>query len=238
MSELKEEKLKKGYQTGVAPVPFEPHSCFNKSWVLQLNHHEQINHFICLVCKQVANIPVEIKCFQHEDMDETLIAGENCLKQFLTENNNMCPVQPHDDCKYYKIKPLRLQINDLVVMCPRQFQQELSTPGRIEEGKISKMCDFKDKIKNLNDHLNNSCPLKLLECWFKPFGCEDSYIGHELEEHLITNMKQHFHLVMKEFSLMQQTIQRLKDEAGKLQTQNEKMKLEMEFKEKNNMKIF
>ncbi|ETN99420.1 hypothetical protein RFI_38054, partial [Reticulomyxa filosa] len=143
-------------------------------------------------------------------MDETLIAGENCLKQFIT-NNSTCPIQPHDDCQYSVIKPMRRLINDLTVICPRQFQQELQTSGRNEEGQtfgsMAVICDFKGKIKDISDHLNKSCVLKLVDCWFKEFNCSYSCQEQELEKHLNSNMKQHFDLVMTKFASMQRTIQ-------------------------------
>ncbi|ETO07616.1 WD-40 repeat protein, partial [Reticulomyxa filosa] len=220
MSDAKEDKIKEGYQPNTTLASFEQQTCFDKNWVLQLNQQEVINHCICLICKQVANNPVEINCLQHEDMDETLIAGENCLKQFLINNNNTCPVQPHDNCQYSIIRPMKRQINDLTVICPRQFQQELQTSERNGEGQMSEymttMCDFKGKIKDLNDHLNKSCSLKLSQCWFKLFGCNHCCLEQELKNHLITAMKYHFDL----------------EETRQLQLENERLKKEMELNEK------
>ncbi|ETO10581.1 hypothetical protein RFI_26796, partial [Reticulomyxa filosa] len=113
MSDLKEEKMKGKDQTGATSFSFDPHSCFDKNWILYLNKEEQINHFICLVCNQVTSNPVEINCPQHEDTDEILIAGENCLKKLLINNNNTCPIQFHDGCQYSVIKSVRQLINDI-----------------------------------------------------------------------------------------------------------------------------
>ncbi|ETO24131.1 hypothetical protein RFI_13027 [Reticulomyxa filosa] len=225
MSDMKEETMNEKHQSGVVPFFFE-HSCFDKNWVLRLNSSEQINHFICLICKQVANSPVEINCPQHENMDETLIAGENCLKQFLNNNPHACPVQPHDGCEYYKMKPMQRLINDLIVMCPRQFQQDLQTLEGNEEGQThgntAVICSFKGKIKDLKGHLDNACTLKLSECWFKSFGCDYSCLGHGLDTHLNEKMKHHFDL----------------EELKQLQLENEQLKMQIDLDKKNNMKKY
>ncbi|ETN99807.1 hypothetical protein RFI_37660, partial [Reticulomyxa filosa] len=101
MSKVEDEKTPKGTNTGVIPVSVEQ-QCFDKNWILQLNQPEQFEHFICLICKQVANSPVELCCSQHKDIDESTIVGENCLKQFLKANSNSCPIQPHENIEYVR----------------------------------------------------------------------------------------------------------------------------------------
>ncbi|ETO06767.1 hypothetical protein RFI_30625, partial [Reticulomyxa filosa] len=212
MSKFENEKRKEKEfaESGVAPVSFGQ-QCFDKNWVSQLNAQEQIRHCICLICKQIANNPIEINCPQHRDMNEALIAGESCLNKFFSDNGNTCPVQPHSGCCTYKIRAMQVQINELSVMCPMQFKQNVETAGRDEEGQtvgdMTVTCDFKGKIKDINEHLNSSCLLRPTNCWFKQFGCEYSCLEKELKEHLIENMKQHFELVTKKFKSMQQTIQ-------------------------------
>ncbi|ETO23957.1 hypothetical protein RFI_13203 [Reticulomyxa filosa] len=230
MSDLKEEELKERDQIGVTPAFLDNQACFDKNWVLHLNQEEQINYFICLVCKQVVNNPVEINCPQHEDTDEILIAGENCLKQLLINNNNTCPIQSHDGCQYSIIRSVRQLINDITVMCPRQFQRDLR-----QFKYVTMTCNFKGKIKDLSDHLNNSCSLKLSECWFQQFGCDHSCLERELEKHLISNMKQHFDLVMKNFVFMQQTIQQLQEKVCQLQLENSMLKPNIEANEKKDI---
>ncbi|ETO33157.1 hypothetical protein RFI_03951, partial [Reticulomyxa filosa] len=227
MNKLGDENMKEkeGFvETIITSVPFV-RQCFDKNWVLQLNPQEQIGHCICLICKQVANNPVEINCPQHEDMDEALIAGENCLKQFLKNNNNKCPVQPHDGCQYYKVKAMQKQINELNVICQMQFNQDLKTIGMNEEGQtdgdMTVICDFKGKIRDMNEHLNTSCALKVSNCWFRQFGCEYSCPDKDLKHHLIENMRQHFDFVIKKFELMQQIIKQQQDEIKQLKSEKE-----------------
>ncbi|ETO33469.1 WD repeat-containing protein [Reticulomyxa filosa] len=185
-------------------------SCFDREWVLQLNSQKQISHFICLICKQVANDAVEIICPEHDDMDESLIVGTNCLIQFLKHNNNTCPVQAHSDCQFYRARTLQRQINELDVMCPRQFHQHSQTLSGSEGRKMTQrveMCKFKGRIKDLKDHLDNSCSLQLVDCWFKKLGCNHSCPRYALESHLIEQMRNHFDLVTKKIELLEHTIE-------------------------------
>ncbi|ETO36169.1 hypothetical protein RFI_00893, partial [Reticulomyxa filosa] len=107
----------------------EQHACFDKNWILQLNKQGSIRDFICLICKQVADSPMEINCIQHKNMDELLI-------------------------------------------------QQISTQQRHEEGEIPGIvsCDFKGKLKQMNDHLEHSCGLQMVKCWFESFGYNHKYL--------------------------------------------------------------
>ncbi|ETO02895.1 hypothetical protein RFI_34518, partial [Reticulomyxa filosa] len=188
MSNIEDEKTSKEREIGVSPVSLET-SCFSKEWILQSNQQEQISHFICLICKQVARNPIEMDCTQHQNLNESLIIGANCLQQFLSINPNSCPVQPHNGCLYSPSKAVQLCIGDLWVTCPRQYRQDSQTTTQRqqpeeEEGDEKITCNFKGKIKELNDHLDNSCPLKLFDCWYKPFGCVHACPKQKLQQHL------------------------------------------------------
>ncbi|ETO31380.1 G-protein beta WD-40 repeats containing protein [Reticulomyxa filosa] len=190
-------------------------SCFNKDWILRSHSQQYIEHFICLICKQIANNPMDIVCPQHANVDEVLITGEHCLKLFLKNNNNSCPIQLHDNCQYSRSNAVRKYIGDLTVMCIRQFEQELKAPHETKEqreGEVHEImkCDFKGKLKDLNTHLLNECPLNLIDCWFKPFGCNHTCLKQNVDDHLATNMKLHFDLVNQLQQSMNQEIQ-LKD---------------------------
>ncbi|ETO11600.1 hypothetical protein RFI_25774, partial [Reticulomyxa filosa] len=170
----------------------------------------QIKHFICLICKEIVNNPMDINCPHHANMDEVLIAGEHCLKLFLENNNNSCPIQPHDNCQYSRNNAVRKYIDDLTVMCIRQFEQDLKISHETEgEGKTPGVikCGFHGKLKDLNNHLINECPLTLINCWFKPFGCNHTCFKHNLKDHLITDVKLHFDLATQLSQSMKQEIQ-------------------------------
>ncbi|ETO13660.1 serine/threonine protein kinase, partial [Reticulomyxa filosa] len=238
MSKVDDEKNNEEIRIGVAPVSVDQ-SCFSKNWILQLNQQEQIENFICLICKQVANNPIEIDCPQHQDLDESFLVGEKCLKEFLKTNPDSCPVQPHSDCVYAQTKVARRHIGALKVTCPLQFQKDsqMSTQGRQQEREENKkiVCDFKGKIKELYDHLNSVCPLKLLDCWYKPFGCKYTCLRHELQEHLASEVKLHFDLTVNFVESLQQTIRCYQEEKkqikseGNTELNNENISLKKEI---------
>ncbi|ETO23122.1 WD-40 repeat protein [Reticulomyxa filosa] len=181
MSKLEDEKNKEELQ-----------ACFDKNWVLHLNQLEGINGFTCLICKQIANNPMEINCPQHMNINEILVVGK---------------IEPHYDCLYSQSRLVKRLIEELDVICPRQSEQE---KGQEEgEGGTSGVmtCDFKGKIKQANDHLENDCCLKLTKCWFDSFGCDHTCSKHMLQDHLVSKMQLHFDLVIKTFETLKQTIQ-------------------------------
>ncbi|ETO09926.1 WD-40 repeat protein [Reticulomyxa filosa] len=194
MSGAEDEKTPKEPKITVLPVSFEQ-SCFDKNWILQLNKQEQFENFICLICKQVANYPIEIDCPQHKSINESPIVGENCLKQFLK------------------------------VICPLQFQQ----------GGESITCGFKGKIKELNDHLSNVCPLNMSDCWYKPFGCEHSCHKHKLSDHLSLECKFHFDLKeIKQLKLQIQLNEKKNETNATLINENIVSKKEIEQPQQDN----
>ncbi|ETO03422.1 hypothetical protein RFI_33988, partial [Reticulomyxa filosa] len=216
MSKMEEEKSKDNAKIYSKSIT-EQQACFNKNWILQLNKQESIRDFICLICKQVANNPMEIDCPQHKNMDESLIVGENCLNQFLNQNPNSCPIEPHNNCLYSQSRMARRYINELDVICLRQFQQkqeqkqqlQMSTQQRHEKGETLGIvsCNFKGKVKQVNDHLEHSCCLQTVKCWFGSFGCNYTCLKYAIHDHLTSNMKLHLDLVIKSFDALQQTIQ-------------------------------
>ncbi|ETO06295.1 hypothetical protein RFI_31102 [Reticulomyxa filosa] len=176
MKQVNEEKSKDEIKNEVTSLSLEQ-PCFSKDWILLTNEQKYIKHFICLICKQIVNNHVDIDCPQHVNMDEALITGEHCLKLFLEKHNNSCPIQPHDNCQYSKSNAVRKYIDELTVICIKQFEQELKKLHETErEREIHGVikCDFKGKLKDLDTHLANECPLNLINCWFKPFGCNHS----------------------------------------------------------------
>ncbi|ETO24714.1 hypothetical protein RFI_12443, partial [Reticulomyxa filosa] len=194
-------------EIGATPILLQS-SCYDKELLLKLNQEEQLQHFVCLICKQIVNNPVDLTCSQHGNLNEALVAGENCLKTYLRDNNH-CPVEPHENCQYSKNRALQKLLDELVVMCPRQFQasKQISQKDNGQPFIIAYYCHFKGKVKDLSNHLENTCPLKLVDCWFGPFGCNHVCVKHELKDHLTANLQFHFSLVMKTFESMQKIIQ-------------------------------
>ncbi|ETO27721.1 hypothetical protein RFI_09413 [Reticulomyxa filosa] len=186
-------------------------SCFNKEWIVRFNKQKRVNPLICLICKQIANDALKLECYQHKHINKSQIAGGHCLNQFLKSNNGYCPVQAHANCEYSENEPLRNQINNLTVMCIRQFEQELRVSNKTEkeEGEAIGVikCDFKGKIKELKTHLDNECPLKVMDCWFKPFGCNCTCHKKEKKK------------------------KKKKDETNQLKLENEKLKKDIQSKD-------
>ncbi|ETO08241.1 WD-40 repeat protein [Reticulomyxa filosa] len=235
MKQVNERTLNDDVKNEVTSLPVES-SCFNKDWVLRFHQEEYIKHFICLVCKQIANNAMILECPQHASMDESLIVGEHCMELFLKNNNNSCPIQSHDNCLYSRDNTARRYIGDLSVICIRQFEQESKTSNKTENegeapGEIK--CNFKGKLKNLYGHLNNECPLQLINCWFKPFGCNYLCLRHSLKDHLIENIQQHFDLVIRLFQSMKQTIQLQQDEANQLKLEINHLKIQIKNNDQN-----
>ncbi|ETN98631.1 hypothetical protein RFI_38861, partial [Reticulomyxa filosa] len=112
LSKMEEEKSKDNAKLNSKSIT-EQQTCFDKNWILQSNKQASIRDVICLICKQVANNPMEIDCPQHKHMDESLIVGENCLNQFLGQNPNSCPIEPHDNCLYSQSRMAKRYINEL-----------------------------------------------------------------------------------------------------------------------------
>ncbi|ETO34407.1 hypothetical protein RFI_02689, partial [Reticulomyxa filosa] len=116
---MQSEKMK----DGTTPISFDM-SCLDKNWILQTNQSGGINHFACLICKQVANNALESHCTQHEDMKEALIVGEYCLQQYLKSNSNSCPIQPHENPIFLKSRAVQQHVGDLIVVCPLQYEND------------------------------------------------------------------------------------------------------------------
>ncbi|ETO01409.1 hypothetical protein RFI_36031, partial [Reticulomyxa filosa] len=241
---MEEEKSKDNAKNDLQSIT-EQQACFDKNWILQLNKQEDIQDFICLICKQVTNNPMEIDCSRHKNMDESLIVGENCLNQFLSQNPNSCPVEPHENCSYSQSRLAKRYVNELDVICPRQFEQEqeqqlqMSTQQGHEEGETPGIvtCDFKGKVKQVNDHLEHSCCLQMAKCWFESFGCNHTCLKSAIYDHLTSNMKLHFDLVIKSLDTLQQIIRQYKEEISKLNLENETLKVQLQLRGKKDEEI-
>ncbi|ETN98501.1 hypothetical protein RFI_38990 [Reticulomyxa filosa] len=167
-------------------------------------------------------------------MDESLIVGENCLKQSFSQNPNSCPIESHNNCLYLQNRLAKRYIGKLDVICPRQFERGQG----YEEGETSGFvnCDFKGKIKQVDYHLENSFCLQVVKCLFEPFGCNYTCLKSITQDHLISNMQLHFNLVIKSFNALKQNIQQYQEEIKKLNLENERLKVELKLKGKKDEK--
>ncbi|ETO10287.1 hypothetical protein RFI_27090, partial [Reticulomyxa filosa] len=227
---MQNEKTAGGEQSKWIPTS-SVQTCYSKDWLLRTNEHKDIKDFICLICKQVVSSPMELTCCQHESLKDGLIVGEDCLKNFCENNDNSCPTEPHE-CKPFKSKASKKFIGNLLIMCPKQFEQDKKILQGAETCENIR-CDFKGKLKDLQNHLDNECFFTLIDCWFKPFGCDHKCRKQNLNDHLVLNMKYHFNLVMELFQSMKQTIQLHRDISNKLNLEIDTLKKELNHKIEN-----
>ncbi|ETN97839.1 hypothetical protein RFI_39687, partial [Reticulomyxa filosa] len=89
----------------------------------------------------------------------------------------------------------------------------------------------------VNDHLEHSCCLQVVKCWFESFGCNHKCLKSAIDDHLTSNMKLHFDLVIKSFDALQQNIRQYKEEINKLNLENETFKVELQLKSKKDEEI-
>ncbi|ETO17313.1 viral A-type inclusion protein [Reticulomyxa filosa] len=187
--------------------------CYNKDWVAASNKQNRLKSLQCSICKQIANNAMELTCNEHEDHNDALVVGEQCLMKYLQENNNQCPTKEHNTCSYMKGRTIRRFVNELKVICPRQFVSYSNQRVGIQkrEGgtitEIKRTCTFKGKIEEIKEHLENACPLKILGCKYKDYGCDDILYDYNFEEHLESQMKKHLHLLSDHIAISQKQSQ-------------------------------
>ncbi|ETO33726.1 hypothetical protein RFI_03379 [Reticulomyxa filosa] len=134
---------------------FSSFSCYNKDWVLLTNDKQKLNHLICCICNQIANNAMELQCNKHENAGQVYLIGEECLQKYLKQSNGKCPIEQHDHCEFVKNQSLRQQVSNLLVTCPRQY--DLKKNQSKDENQNE--CNYKGKINEMKDHLDNSCRL-------------------------------------------------------------------------------
>ncbi|ETO04982.1 hypothetical protein RFI_32415 [Reticulomyxa filosa] len=197
-------------------VAMSSNTCFERNWILTCNSLQQIkDEYVCVVCQQVASNPHQLVCKEHEEFGDSLIVGESCLKRYLQESNGQCPILQHTGCEYSHSELVQKQIDDLTVRCPRQYQldsQAVQEKGKIFPKKDEPMtrCSFKGRLQDVNDHLENSCPLELSSCWFKPFGCAMILLKDSEQAHLLSQVQFHLDLVKTHVQTLEKKNQQFK----------------------------
>ncbi|ETO00047.1 hypothetical protein RFI_37411 [Reticulomyxa filosa] len=176
--------------------------CYNTEWVLFLHKQDAPEDFECLICKQITNNAVKLTCKEHEDASEEMFVGEKCLNRYLEENDSQCPIDDHNPCRYKKGITIRKKINNLTVMCPRQFAKD--TNADLE---MKLCCKFNGKIKDIKEHLEESCPLRPLECRFKKFGCDEILFQSNFGQHLQLQLKKHLDLLISHIGELQKELE-------------------------------
>ncbi|ETO34632.1 hypothetical protein RFI_02458 [Reticulomyxa filosa] len=183
--------------------------CYDKEWVALLNEQASLKGFQCVLCEQIAHNAIELTCSEHEDYQDALVIGEQCLKQYLNEHNNQCPVGNHDNCNYMKSRTIRNLVDELTVICPRQFESQLANNQTKKENIITETkqyCKYKGGIKKMEDHVDNSCCLKPVMCKFKDFGCDATLFDFNFEQHQKSQMQKHLGLLLDYIAVLQQKL--------------------------------
>ncbi|ETO34104.1 viral A-type inclusion protein, partial [Reticulomyxa filosa] len=148
-----------------------------KEWLSLTNKPQKLNTLICCICNQIANNAMELHCDEHENADQVYVVGEQCLQNYLKQNNGKCPIQQHQHCEFSQNKIVKKSVSKLLAICPRQFSlnkkqsNEGTKFGGDEEywnesnlnlnlnsnSKKNCNCNYKGKMKDLKDHLDKSC---------------------------------------------------------------------------------
>ncbi|ETO14147.1 hypothetical protein RFI_23223, partial [Reticulomyxa filosa] len=187
---------------------FSSSSCYNKEWVSLVNKPQKLNTLLCCLCNEIANNAMELQCDEHEDAEQTYLVGEECLQNYLKQNNEKCPIKQHDHCKFSKNRVVRQQTSELLVICPRQYNAQKSqsneeiTPGEKEdyESELRNKCNFKGKIKEVENHLK-SCQLMTIQQIISSF--KELQLQFEIEK------------VQAVLSFMEKKIEQLKENDNK-----------------------
>ncbi|ETO04599.1 hypothetical protein RFI_32797 [Reticulomyxa filosa] len=109
-----------------------------------MNKASKLKHFVCAVCQQIT----QLTCKEHENLSDAIVVGEYFGQ--------------HYDCIYVNVAIIRNQINDLKVICPRQYQHN-GCQQPVEGETTSTNNDKKLTKCALKGELRQHCHLKLLE---------------------------------------------------------------------------
>ncbi|ETO31514.1 hypothetical protein RFI_05607, partial [Reticulomyxa filosa] len=139
--------------------------CYDEGWLKLCAKLEPVATDVCLVCKQIAKNAVELTCEGHIEGDSVLIVGEECLNKYLQENDGECPSKNgHSNCTYTKSRVVRKRIENLEVIVhsnTKYFKQNRESNAE---------CQYKGKIKDIQEHLEKMCPLYPIDCPFRKCG--------------------------------------------------------------------
>ncbi|ETO04617.1 hypothetical protein RFI_32780 [Reticulomyxa filosa] len=110
----------------------------HKKLVSFLHEQDYLKYFECLACKQITNNAMKLTCKEYKNDNEVM----------FIENDNQCPIDGHDSCKYKKGISIRKNVKNLTVICPRQFAK--NTNANLE---MNLCCKFNGKIKDIKEYL-------------------------------------------------------------------------------------
>lgn len=198
----------------------------SKGWKIDLFQKIE-DDYICVACHNVCKQAVALDCIfeneadEHKD-DEIQLYCEICLKQILSDNNNICPISNHSDPvpRYTSNRLARRHILRALVFCPYsvQFQQHL------KEGQSSSSAPSinKPEIQNIHDcqyigNLGNLIEEHIHECIEKHFkNSKNSIIANQSTEHLLQILNEKYIAQENELKSQKEIILKLKEEMNGL----------------------
>ncbi|ETO15186.1 hypothetical protein RFI_22177 [Reticulomyxa filosa] len=114
---------------------------------------EKVNHknwtLVCCICNQIATNAMELHCDEHENVDQAYLFGEQCLQNYLKQNNGKCPIQQHEHCEFSQNKIVRKSVSELLVICPQQFE--------LKKGQSNERVKFGEDEENFESNSKDNC---------------------------------------------------------------------------------
>ena len=144
-----------------------------------------------------------------------LYCEKSFLRKEIKEHARRCPSKqiPCSHCKVFKDTASRLEsvhygmCHMFPVLCPND-------------------CGAKPFRKNLEKHIDESCPKAVMQCTFKYAGCNTEMSRKEMTEHCNTdNMPMHIALTVKKIANLEKENQRLKESNSALTEQVRSQKM-------------
>eukprot|EP01084_Bolivina_argentea_P261304 441518_1 len=173
--------------------------------------HNKATRYQCGLCTQVCCEAVESSCYAcDEDDNDDKQYCKSCLRMHLNQNNFTCPIdKEHKNVSYTDCKYIRDKVNNLSIYCPTSNHDNVDgaegnqiqvTKGqnydeKQDENKDS--CDWKGKLHQLFDHLNNECKFyeKPMKCEYWKYGCTFIAGSKLLQKHNEQDMVSHMNLL-------------------------------------------
>ncbi|ETO23903.1 hypothetical protein RFI_13257, partial [Reticulomyxa filosa] len=196
--------------------------CNDKAWItLLITEQNEIDKtHVCLLCQRVVKNAMELVCNEHDTNSKSLIIGEGCLKRYLQKSGGKCPIGQHSNCKFLESARIRKHINNMVVVCPRQFELDMDRQSneihKTEAKEKKSVCTFQGRVEAVDEHLKNSCPIQAKDCWFEKFGCSQ----HANEQDTKSQTQTHLKLVLEYVQWLEQKLKHANNFIQALQSQN------------------
>jgi len=107
-----------------------------KGWNIDIFKNEVIaSNYNCNICNNICRRAVELSCDDDTGNHDVLYC-ESCLCDYLSSNNNQCPINPnHLNTNYNVARIIRKQINNLSVYCYNKTE-----------------CEWNGKLNELSEH--------------------------------------------------------------------------------------